>query len=241
MADFAMVYRLVVKEVARSEGVYASFMPKPLFGVNGSGMHVHQSLFKGDRNAFFDSDDAYHLSSLARSYTAGILKHAAEIVVITNQWVNSYKRLVPGYEAPAYVSWGQKNRSALVRVPRYKPGKERATRVEFRCPDPACNPYLAFAVMLAAGLEGIAKGYELPEPIEEDIYSMSGQQRADRGIHSLPDSLYAAILEGEKSELLPQALGQDLFDKFIANKKVEWDDYRAQVTDAELKKYFPIL
>jgi glutamine synthetase len=241
MADFAMAYRLVVKEVARSEGVYASFMPKPLFGQNGSGMHVHQSLFKGDRNAFFDPDDDYHLSSLARSYTAGILKHAAEIVAVTNQWVNSYKRLVPGYEAPAYISWGQKNRSALVRVPRYKPGKERATRVEFRCPDPACNPYLAFAVMLAAGLEGIAKGYELPEPIEEDIYSMSAQQRADRGIHSLPDSLYAAILEAERSELLSQALGQDVFDKFIANKKVEWEDYRAQVTDAELKKYFPIL
>ncbi len=241
MADFAMAYRLVVKEVARSEGAYASFMPKPLFGHNGSGMHVHQSLFENDRNAFFDPQDDYHLSSVARSYTAGILKHAAEIVAVTNQWVNSYKRLVPGFEAPAYISWGQKNRSALVRVPRYKPGKERATRVEFRCPDPACNPYLAFAVMLAAGLEGIREKYPLPEPIEEDIFSMTEAQRAERGIHSLPDSLYAAILEAEGSELLRRALGHDVMDKFIANKKVEWDDYRAQVTDAEIRKYFPIL
>jgi glutamine synthetase len=241
MADFAMAYRLVVKEVARSEGVYASFMPKPLYGQNGSGMHVHQSLFENKRNAFFDPEDAYHLSSVARSYTAGILKHAAEIVVVTNQWVNSYKRLVPGFEAPAYISWGQKNRSALVRVPRYKPGKEGATRVEFRSPDPACNPYLAFAVMLAAGLEGIREGYPLPEPIEENIFSMSPAERMERGIHSLPDSLYAAIQEGEGSKLLRQALGEDVMDKFIANKKVEWDDYRAQVTDAEFKKYFPIL
>jgi glutamine synthetase len=241
MADFAMAYRLVVKEVARSEGVYASFMPKPLFGENGSGMHVHQSLFQGERNAFFDPEDPYHLSAVAKSYTAGILKHAAEIVVVTNQWVNSYKRLVPGYEAPAYISWGQKNRSALVRVPRYKPGKEKATRVEFRCPDPACNPYLVFAVMLAAGLKGVTEGYRLSDPIEEDIYSMSAEERAKRGIHSLPDSLYAAILEGEKSALLRQALGPDVFHKFIANKRVEWDDYRAQVTDAELNKYLPIL
>jgi len=241
MADFAMTYRLVIKEVARAGGVYASFMPKPLFGQNGSGMHVHQSLFEKEHNAFFDPEDPYHLSSVARSYTAGILKHAAEIVVVTNQWVNSYKRLVPGFEAPAYVSWGQKNRSALVRVPRYKPGKEQATRVELRCPDPACNPYLTFAVMLAAGLEGIQEGYPLTEPIEEDIYSMSPAERTKRGIHSLPDSLYAAILEAEKSDLLRRALGDDVMDKFIANKKVEWDEYRAQVTDAELKKYFPIL
>jgi glutamine synthetase len=241
MADSAMTYRLVVKEVARSEGVYASFMPKPLFGENGSGMHVHQSLFKGERNAFFDTQDPYHLSAVAKSYMAGILKHAAEITAITNQWVNSYKRLVPGYEAPAYISWGQKNRSALVRVPRYKPGKEQATRVEFRSPDPACNPYLAFAVMLASGLQGIAKGYQVEEPVEENIYSMSAQERSERGILSLPNNLYAAIQEAEGSELLAQALGQDVFQKFIANKKVEWDEYRAQVTDAEIKKYFPIL
>lgn len=241
MADSAMTYRLVVKEVARSEGIYASFMPKPLFGENGSGMHVHQSLFQGQRNAFFDAQDPYHLSKTAKAYIAGILKHAPEIVAVTNQWVNSYKRLVPGYEAPTYISWGQKNRSALVRVPRYKPGKEQATRVEFRCPDPACNPYLAFAVMLAAGLRGVTEEYPLPEPIEEDIYSMSPAERSSRGILSLPDNLYAAILEAEKSDLLRQALGEDVFQKFIANKKVEWDEYRAQVTDAELRKYFPIL
>jgi glutamine synthetase len=162
-------------------------------------------------------------------------------VVVTNQWVNSYKRLVPGYEAPAYISWGQKNRSALVRVPRYKPGKEEATRVEFRCPDPACNPYLAFAVMLAAGLKGISENYQLQEPIEEDIYSMSPSERTSKGILSLPDNLYAAILEAEKSELLRQALGDHVYETFLANKKVEWDDYRSQVTDAEIKKYLPIL
>ena len=241
MADYTMAYRLVVKEIARSEGVYASFMPKPLYGENGNGMHVHQSLFQGERNAFFEAQDSYHLSPLAKAYTAGILKHAAELVLVTNQWVNSYKRLVAGYEAPVYISWGQKNRSALVRIPRYKPGKERASRVEFRCPDPACNPYLAFAVMLAAGLEGISQGYELPEPIEEDIYSMSAEERAQRGILSLPGNLYAAIGEAEKSDLLRRTLGDHIYQKFIANKKVEWDDYRSQVTDAEIKKYFPIL
>ncbi len=241
MADFTMAYRLVVKEMARSEGFYASFMPKPLFGQNGNGMHVHQSLFQGKRNAFYDGKNPYHLSAVAKSYTAGILRHASEIVLVTNQWVNSYKRLVPGYEAPAYISWGQRNRSALVRVPRYKPGKERATRVEFRCPDPACNPYLAFAAMLAAGLKGIVENYELVEPIEEDIYSMPSDQRIKRGIHSLPDNLYAAIIEAERSELLRQTLGDDVYQKFIANKKVEWDDYRTQVTDAEIRKYLPIL
>ena len=164
MADNAMTYRLVVKEIALKHGVYATFMPKPIFGQNGSGMHVHQSLFKGDRNAFFDAKDEFHLSKMARSYIAGILKHAPEMSAILSQWVNSYKRLVPGYEAPVYISWARRNRSALVRVPMYKPGKEKATRIELRCPDPACNPYLAFAVMLAAGLKGIEKGYELPGP-----------------------------------------------------------------------------
>jgi len=241
MADSAMIYRLVVKEVARSEGIYATFMPKPLYGENGSGMHVHQSLFQEERNAFFDGNDPYHLSALAKAYTAGLLKHAPEITAVANQWVNSYKRLVPGYEAPAYISWGQKNRSALVRVPRYKPGKENATRVEFRSPDPACNPYLAFSVMLAAGLKGIAENYELPEPIEENIYSMTEEERTKRSIRSLPDNLYAAIQEIENSELLRQALGEDVFNKFIANKKVEWDDYRSRVTDTELEKYLPIL
>ena len=189
MADNAMTYRLVVKEIALKHGVYATFMPKPIFGQNGSGMHTHQSLFKGNKNAFFDPKDEFHLSKIAKSYMAGILKHSKEITSITSQWVNSYKRLVPGYEAPVYISWARRNRSALVRVPMYKPGKEKATRMEFRSPDPACNPYLAFAVMLAAGLKGIEKGYELPPPVEEDIFEMSEAARKKHGIDSLPGSL----------------------------------------------------
>ena len=241
MADNAMTYRLVVKEVALSHGVYASFMPKPIFGQNGSGMHTHQSLFKGDKNAFYDPKDEFHLSKIARSYMAGILKHAKEISAITSQWVNSYKRLVPGYEAPVYIAWARRNRSSLVRVPMYKPGKEKATRIELRCPDPACNPYLAFAVMLAAGLKGIEKGYELPPPVEEDIFEMSEKQRIERGIESLPGSLAEAIEATEKSELVKETLGDHIFQKFIQNKKIEWDQYRIHVSQYEIEKYLPIL
>src|SRR4030066_2358236 len=193
MADSTMIYRLVVKEVAFKNNVHASFMPKPIFGVNGSGMHTHQSLFKGKKNAFFDPKDQYHLSDIAKHYIAGLMKHAREITLVTNQWVNSYKRLVPGYEAPVYISWAQRNRSALVRVPMYKPGKEKATRIEFRSPDPACNPYLAFSVLLAAGLEGIEKGYEPPEPVEENVYEMTDKERKKRNIDTLPASLDEAI------------------------------------------------
>ena len=241
MADNVMTYRLVVKEVALRHGVYATFMPKPVFGINGSGMHVHQSLFKGERNAFFDNADEYHLSKIARSYIAGLLAHAPEITAVTNQWVNSYKRLVPGYEAPAYLSWARRNRSDLVRVPEYRPGREKATRIEFRSPDPACNPYLAFSVMLAAGLEGIEKGMEPPPPVEENVYEMSAEERQKRGIGTLPASLLEAILLTEKSELVRKALGEHVFEAFIQNKKIEWDQYRAQVTEYELKKYLPIL
>jgi glutamine synthetase len=241
MADNAMTYRLVVKEVALRHGVYASFMPKPIFGQNGSGMHTHQSLFKGDRNAFYDPKDQYHLSMIGKTYMAGILKHAKEISAITAQWVNSYKRLVPGYEAPVYIAWARRNRSSLVRLPMYKPGKEKATRIEFRCPDPACNPYLAFAVMLAAGLKGIEKGYELPAPVEEDIFEMSEQQRIDRGIDALPGSLAEAIQYTEKSELVKETLGDHIFQKFIQNKKIEWDQYRIHVSQYEIEKYLPIL
>jgi glutamine synthetase len=241
MADNAMTYRLVVKEVALSHGVYASFMPKPIFGQNGSGMHTHQSLFKGDKNAFYDPKDEFHLSKIARSYMAGILKHAKEISAITSQWVNSYKRLVPGYEAPVYIAWARRNRSSLVRVPMYKPGKEKATRIELRCPDPACNPYLAFAVMLAAGLKGIEKGYELPPPVEEDIFEMSEQQRIEHGIDALPGSLAEAIQYTEKSELVKETLGDHIFQKFIENKKIEWDQYRIHVSQYEIDKYLPIL
>ncbi len=241
MADNVMTYRLIVKEVALKHGVYATFMPKPVFGINGSGMHTHQSLFKGDRNAFFDPNDKYHLSKEAKCYIAGLLRHAPEITSITNQWVNSYKRLVPGYEAPVYLSWARRNRADLIRVPEYKPGKEMATRIEFRSPDPACNPYLAFSVMLAAGLEGIEKEYELPEPIEENVYEMSEEERERRGIGTLPGSLWEAIQLTEKSELVRKALGDHVFYKFIENKKIEWNNYRAQVTDYEIKRYLPIL
>jgi len=241
MADNVMTYRLVVKEVALRHGVYATFMPKPVFGINGSGMHVHQSLFKGERNAFFDKDDEYHLSKIARSYIAGLLAHAPEITAVTNQWVNSYKRLVPGYEAPVYLSWARRNRSDLIRVPEYRPGREKATRLEYRSPDPACNPYLAFSVMLAAGLEGIEKGLEPPAPVEENVYEMSVEERQKRGISTLPASLLEAILLAEKSELVRKALGEHVFEAFIQNKKIEWENYRAQVTEYELKKYLPIL
>ena len=241
MADNAMTYRLAVKEIAMKHGVYATFMPKPIFGQNGSGMHTHQSLFKGTKNAFFDAKDEYHLSKTAKNYMAGILKHAKEITAITSQWVNSYKRLVPGYEAPVYIAWARRNRSSLVRVPMYKPGKEKATRIEFRSPDPACNPYLAFAVMLAAGLKGIEKQYELPAPVEEDIYEMSEQKRIEHRIESLPGSLAEAIRCTEKSDLVRETLGDHIFQKFMENKKIEWDQYRVHVSQYELEKYLPIL
>ena len=241
MADNTMTYRLVVKEIARQHDVYATFMPKPVFGENGSGMHVHQSLFKGEKNAFYDPEDEYNLSDTAKHYIAGLMRHAPEIAAVTNQWVNSYKRLVPGYEAPVYVSWARRNRSAMIRVPMYKPGKETATRMEFRSPDPACNPYLAFAVMLGAGLEGIEKKYELPDPIEEDIFEMNPAERKAHGIKDLPGNLYAAILETEKSELVRKVLGDHIFNKFIENKKIEWDAYRTHVSQFELDRYLPRL
>ena len=241
MADNVMTSRLVVKEVALKFGVYATFMPKPVFGINGTGMHVHQSLFKGDRNAFFDKDDRYHLSKIAKCYIAGLLKHALEITAVTNQWINSYKRLVAGYEAPVYLSWARRNRSDLVRVPEYRPGREKSTRVELRSPDPACNPYLAFSVMLAAGLEGIEKEYAVPEPIEANVYEMTEKERQKRGIATLPASLLEAVQLTERSELVRKALGDHVFDAFIANKKIEWAQYRTQVTEYELKKYLPIL
>ncbi len=241
MADNTMTYRVAVKEIARKHGYYATFMPKPIFGENGSGMHTHQSLFRGDINAFYDPGDQYHLSGIAKSYIAGILSHAREITAITNQWVNSYKRLVPGYEAPVYISWARRNRSAMVRVPMYKPGKEQATRIEYRSPDPACNPYLAFAVMLAAGLKGVDENYSLPDPVEEDIYEMDEAAREKAGIISLPGSLFEAVQELEKSDLVRETLGDHIFNKFIANKKIEWDRYRTHVSGYEIENYFPIL
>ncbi len=241
MADKTMTLRIVVKEIARKNGFYATFMPKPIFGENGSGMHTHQSLFKGDKNAFFDASDQYNLSAEGKSYIAGIMKHAREMAAITNQWVNSYKRLVPGYEAPVYVSWARRNRSAMVRVPMYKPGKEKATRIEFRSPDATCNPYLAFAVMLAAGLKGIDEKYPLADPVEEDIYEMDEAARDRAGIDSLPGNLFEAIQEVEKSALVRETLGDHIFDKFVENKKIEWDAYRTHVSTYEIDKYLPIM
>jgi len=241
MADSAMTYRLVVKEIALKHHCYATFMPKPLFGENGSGMHTHQSLFRGDKNAFFDPDVEGHLSETARQFIAGLLAHGREITLVTNQWVNSYKRLVPGYEAPIYLTWARRNRSDLIRVPTYKPGKENATRIEYRAPDPACNPYLAFALMLAAGLEGVEKGYECPPPVERNVYEMTPTERAELGIGQLPGDLWEAIEAAESSELVRRALGDHVFAKFIENKKIEWQDYRAQVTEYELENYLPVL
>jgi glutamine synthetase len=241
MADNVMTYRLVVKQIAMNQGVYATFMPKPVFGINGSGMHVHQSLFKGDRNAFFDPKGKYFLSKLARSYVAGLLKYAPEITAVNNQWVNSYKRLVPGYEAPVYLSWAKRNRSDMIRVPEYRPGKEKATRIELRSPDPACNPYLCFSVMLAAGLKGIEEGLEAPDPVEENVYEMSEKERKSRGINTLPGSLAEAIALTEKSALVKEALGEHVFNAFIENKKIEWNQYRLHVSKYELDRYLPML
>jgi len=241
MADNVMTYRMIVKEVAMQQNMYATFMPKPVYGINGSGMHTHMSLFKGKRNAFYNKNDKTHLSDTAKYFIAGLLKHATEICSICCQWVNSYKRLIPGYEAPVYVSWAQRNRSALVRVPMYKPGKEMATRVELRNPDPACNPYLAFSVMLAAGLEGIKKKYKLPKQVTNNVYRMTEEERQSLGIDSLPDDLYDAIRITEKSALVRRALGDKVFEYFIRNKKDEWDEYKKQVTRHEIDRYLAIL
>ncbi len=241
MADDCMTYRLTVKECAMKYGLHATFMPKPLFGENGSGMHTHQSLFRDGRNAFYDADDQYFLSDVGKAFIAGQLRHAREISSIFAQWVNSYKRLVPGYEAPTYVAWSRRNRSALVRVPLYHPGKEQATRMELRCPDPACNPYLTFAVLLQAGLEGIEHGYELPEPMEKNLYHLAPDERRRLGIEQLPATLGEAIELTAESELVLRTLGEHMFNRFVEIKRQEWDDYRVQVTAWELEKYLPIL
>jgi glutamine synthetase len=241
MADDTMTYRITVKEYAMKYGWHATFMPKPLFGENGSGMHTHQSLFQDGRNAFFDPDDQYYLSDIGKQFIAGQLKHAREICSIFAQWVNSYKRLVPGYEAPVYCAWSRRNRSALVRVPLYHPGKEQATRAEIRCPDPACNPYLTFAALLMAGLEGIEKGYELPEPMEKNLYHLSPDERKRLGIEQLPDTLGEAIELTAESELVLRTFGEHIFNRYVEIKRQEWEDYRVQVTQWELDRYLSIL
>jgi len=241
MADKVQTYKTVVKEIATKHGVYATFMPKPLRDQNGSGMHTHQSLFSGEQNAFFDRDDQYFLSDTAKQFIAGQLRHAREISIIFAQFVNSYKRLVPGYEAPVYIAWSRRNRSALVRVPLYHPGQEKATRAELRCPDPSANIYLCFAALLHAGLEGIEKGYVLPEPMERNLYHLSHEEREKLGIQSLPADLGESILEAETSELLYKALGEHVFTRLLELKRAEFEDYRVQVTPYEIQKYLPIL
>jgi glutamine synthetase len=237
MADRVMITRLIVKEVAAHNGVHATFMPKPLYGHAGSGMHVHQSLFRGSDNAFFSADDEHHLSEIAKGFIAGQLRHMREITSVLNQYVNSYKRLVPGYEAPVYISWAHRNRTALIRVPLYIQGKESTVRAEVRNPDPAANPYLAFAVMLAAGLEGIEKGYELPPSVEPNIYKMNAEERDAHGLEALPNNLYEAITATKDSELVRRTLGDHCFDRFVTNKLNEWYEYREHVTDFEIKRY----
>ncbi|HEU5033602.1 MAG TPA: type I glutamate--ammonia ligase [Mycobacteriales bacterium] len=240
-ADNLMTMRLVVKEVALEQGVYASFMPKPFSDQPGSAMHTHLSLFEGDRNAFHEASDPYQLSKVGKAFVAGLLKHAAEMTAVTNQWVNSYKRVWGGGEAPAYVCWGHNNRSALVRVPMYKPHKGNSTRVEIRSPDSSCNPYLAFAVMLAAGLKGIEEGYELPDGAEDDVWALTDGERRAMGIAPLPGSLSDAIKALEASELMAETLGEHVFDFFLRNKRAEWEAYRHQVTPFELTRYLPVL
>jgi glutamine synthetase len=236
-----MTFRTVIKEVALSEGLFASFMPKPFAEHPGSGMHTHLSLFEGDRNAFFEPGAEYQLSKVARSFIAGLIRHAPEITAVTNQWVNSYKRLYGGGEAPAYVCWGHNNRSAMVRVPMYKPQKGQSTRIEVRTLDSACNPYLAFAVLLAAGLKGIEEGYDLPPGAEDDVWSLTERERRSLGIEPLPQSLVEAISVMEHSELVAETLGEQVFDFFLRNKRAEWEEYRREVTPYERRKYLGAL
>ncbi|HKN50759.1 MAG TPA: glutamine synthetase, partial [Actinomycetota bacterium] len=237
MADTVMTVRMIVKEIALERGVHATFMPKPLEGVQGSGMHTHFSLFEGDVNAFHDQGDEYGLSKVARGFIAGLLTHAREISAVTNQLVNSYKRLVIGYEAPVYVAWARNNRSVVVNVPHAKRGKEDSTRVEYRAPDPSCNPYLAFAVILAAGLAGVQEGYELAPETAANLYETTAEERMAEGIRSLPGSLSEAVEEMERSELVAETLGEHVFEWFIRNKRAEWSAYKRAVTQFELDRY----
>jgi glutamine synthetase len=241
MADHTVTYRLIVKEIAKKAGFHATFMPKPIFGENGSGMHTHMSLFTDGRNQFFDASDPHHLSPTAKAFIAGLLRHARELSAVFAQWVNSYKRLVPGFEAPVYVAWSQRNRSALVRIPLYKPGSEQATRAEIRCPDPACNPYLTFAALLHAGLEGIEKGYELEEPMDSNLYHLTADEREERGIVSLPGTLGEAIEELCHSELMRKALGLHIHERYVTLKRKEWSEYRVQVSQWEIERYLAVL
>jgi len=241
MADYATSYKSVAKQIAYQRGCYITFMPKPLFGVNGSGMHIHQSLFERERNAFFSEDDEWRLSSVGRSYIAGLLKYAPEFTAFLAQYVNSYKRLVPGFEAPVYIAWSPRNRSALIRVPSYVPGKQSSIRCEIRCADPASNFYFAFALMLAAGLKGIEEELPLEPPVLENLYELSEMEREERGIKSLPANLHEALHFARKSEFVREVLGERVVEQFLQLKYAEWAEYQSQVTDWELKRYFAVL
>ncbi|MEN9731259.1 MAG: hypothetical protein RL488_569 [Actinomycetota bacterium] len=236
MADNIMTFRTVIKEVAIEQGVYATFMPKPFTEHPGSGMHTHMSLFEGDTNAFFDPSSQYHLSKVGKQFIAGVLKHAPEITAVTNQYVNSYKRLWGGGEAPSFVCWGHNNRSALIRVPLYKPNKSNSSRIEYRAIDSAANPYLAYALILSAGLKGIEEGYELPAETEDNVWNLTDSERRAMGIQPLPQSLDHAIRKLEESELAAEVLGEEVFSYVLANKRREWSEYRAQVTPFELQQ-----
>jgi glutamine synthetase len=240
-ADNIMTFRTVTREVALSQGIWATFMPKPFSTHPGSGMHTHVSLFEGDQNAFYAAGSEYQLSKVGRQFIAGVLAHAQEISVITNQWVNSYKRMMFGGEAPSYVCWGHNNRSAMIRVPMYKPLKGQSTRIELRTLDAACNPYLAFAVTLAAGMKGIERGLDLPREAEDDVWSLTERERTSLGIEPLPKSLYDAINIAEQSELLAETLGEHVFDFFLRNKRAEWNDYRGQVSAFERDMMLPVI
>jgi glutamine synthetase len=240
-ADNIMTFRTVIREVALSQGIWATFMPKPFTAHPGSGMHTHVSLFEGDENAFYEAGSEYQLSKTGRRFIAGVLAHAAEISVVTNQWVNSYKRMMFGGEAPSYVCWGHNNRSAMIRVPMYKPLKGQSTRIELRTVDAACNPYLAFAVMLAAGMRGIEQDLDLPPEAEDDVWSLTERERTSLGIEPLPKSLNEAIEIAERSELLAETLGEHVFDFFLRNKRAEWDEYRGQVSAFERDRMLPVL
>jgi glutamine synthetase len=240
-ADNIMTFRTVIREVALGQGIWATFMPKPFTAQPGSAMHTHVSLFEGDRNAFFEAGAEYQLSKTGRQFIAGVLRHASEITVVTNQWVNSYKRLLGGGEAPSYICWGHNNRSAMVRVPMYKPQKGVSTRIELRTIDSACNPYLAYAVVLAAGMKGIQEDYDLPREAEDDVWSLTERERKSLGIEPLPTSLSEAIRVAEDSELLAETLGEHVFDFFLRNKRTEWQEYRTQVSAFELDRMLPVL
>jgi len=249
MADVCMTFRYMVKKVARMHNLYATFMPKPLNGQNGSGMHIHQSLWRKEENIFFEKKDPYHLSDTAKHYTAGLIRNAPDICAVLCQWTNSYKRLIVGYEAPVYIAWGQKNRSAYIRVPEYQPGKKEATRIELRSPDPACNLYLCFATTITAGLDGIRKKSLLPKPVEDNIFNMSRSSQKKLHINTLPSNLYNALRKMKKSKLVREALGEHLFQKFLLNKKYEIEQYNKsvskefdkQVSEYEIEKYLPVL